>query len=122
MSIQRTPAAGRQDDPIPPVACNLNAFTAEQGERHRALVAALRAGVRAVREVENGWAYEMPSDADTCRAAMEFATLERLCCPFLTFRLEMVPQAGTLTLTLTGPDGTKEVLADFFRPAREGPP
>jgi arsenate reductase len=101
--------------PSPVVACNLNAFSPEQAERHRTLVDALRARVRGVRGVENGWAYELPSDADTCLTAMGFATLERLCCPFLTFGLGLEPEGGPLTLTLAGPDGTKEILEGFLR-------
>ena len=47
---------------------------------------------------------------------MEFATLERLCCPFLRFRLELAPGGGPFTLTLSGPPpGAKEVLAHFLR-------
>jgi arsenate reductase len=101
--------------PSPVVACNRNAFTPEQAARHRTLVDTLRVRVRAVRDVADGWEYELPSDADTCLAAMEFATLERLCCPFLTFGLGLEPQGGPFTLTLTGPGGTKEILEDFLR-------
>ena len=97
------------------IACNLSAFTAQQAERHRALVDALRTQVQTMREAKNGWAFELCSDAEVCRQAMEFATLERLCCPFLTLQLELAPAGGPLTLTLTGPEGTKEILADFLQ-------
>jgi len=105
--------------PTPAIACNLDAFTLKQEEQHRTLVEGLRAHVQAIREAESGWAFELPSDAAVCQQAMEFATLERLCCPFLTFRLELAPAGGPLTLTLTGPEGTKEILAGFLRTGPE---
>ena len=36
--------------------------------------------------------------------------LERLCCPFVRFRLEMEEDGGPLYLSLTGRDGVKEFL------------
>jgi hypothetical protein len=42
--------------------------------------------------------------------AAEFMALERLCCPFLNFVLEIEPDQGPLWLKLTGPEGVKQVL------------
>ena len=98
-----------------PVVCNLQAFDAAQTERYRALIAQLRAALQSVSETPDGFAFTFPSDASLCLAAMEFATLERRCCPFLTFRLELSPQSGPLTLTLSGPERAKEILAGFLQ-------
>src|SRR3712207_4800705 len=97
-----------------PIACNLNAFDAAQRERYGTVVDSLRAAVWERREREDGWDFLFPSDAGTCALAMEFATLERLCCPFWTFRLELSPGNGPLTLSLTGPAGAKELSAGFL--------
>lgn len=94
------------------VSCNLHAFDGEQERRYRALKQTLQAAVQQVRETENGFALVFPADASVCLAAMEFATLERLCCSFLTFQLELSPERGPFTLTLGGPPGTKEILAE----------
>jgi len=99
---------------VSPIACDLAAFTEEQATRHRGAVATLLAAKPAIVEVPGGITFTFLSEPALCQAAMEFATLERLCCPFLTFRLELAPQAGPLTLTLTGPDGTEDILRDFF--------
>jgi len=99
---------------VSPIVCNLAAFTEDQEKRHRAVLAMLLAAKPAIEEIPGGIAFTFVSEPALCQAAMEFATLERLCCPFLTFRLELAPRGGPLMLTLTGPDGTKDILSDFF--------
>lgn len=37
---------------------------------------------------------------------VDFVALERLCCPFLRFAVDVSPQRGLIALTLTGPAGT----------------
>ncbi len=97
-----------------PLACNAGAFDAERQGRYRELVAALQARVEAVVELPNGYAFQFPSEAAVCQEVMEFATLERLCCPFLVFHLELAPGQGPLTLSLTGPTGAKAIVAAFL--------
>jgi hypothetical protein len=38
---------------------------------------------------------------------------ERLCCRFLQFDLTVSPDAGPIILTISGPAGTAEFLAQF---------
>jgi hypothetical protein len=97
-----------------PMACNSGAFTAEQHVRYQSLVAALHMRVESVEELPEGYAFQFPSEAAICQEVMEFTTLERLCCPFLVFRLELAPGQGPLTLVLTGPSGVKEIIAKFL--------
>ena len=98
----------------PPVACDLRAFDVAQRERYDELVGVLRAAVLERRELPDGYAFVLPSDPAICTRAMEFAMLERRCCPFWTLRLELAPQGGPLTLSLTGPEGAEELLAGFL--------
>jgi len=42
--------------------------------------------------------------------AAEFVALEKLCCPFVRFLLEMPEDGGPLRLDLTGREGVKELL------------
>jgi hypothetical protein len=46
---------------------------------------------------------------------MALIQVERLCCPFLRFDLT-VPAAGPVHLALTGPPGTRELLANWLEP------
>jgi len=96
-----------------PIACNLNAFDPEQTARHRELLMQLRSVVQNTEETEDSLIFTLPSDTETCLAVMEFITLERRCCTFLTFGVTIPPQGGPLTLTMSGPEGTKEILAGF---------
>ena len=97
-----------------PLACNARAFSSVQQERYRQLVVALQSRIEAVEELPDGYAFRFPSEAALCQNVMEFATLERLCCPFLVFRLELAPGQGPLTLSLTGPSGVKQIIAEFL--------
>lgn len=91
-----------------PLACNLAAMTAAQRERHRTLGRDLREIIAAIREVPEGFVFLLPSQA--WAMAAEFVTLERLCCPFVRFRLELEEEAGPCRLGLTGREGVKEFL------------
>jgi hypothetical protein len=40
----------------------------------------------------------------------ELVTLERQCCGFIDFRLEWPAGAEAFTFSMTGPEGTREIL------------
>lgn len=98
-------------DSSQPVACRTEVFDEAQRERYRTLLNQLRGAVTEVRELGDGYEFLLTSGVANCMGAMEFATLERLCCPFLTFSISLKGSGGPLTVRLTGPAGTREVLA-----------
>ena len=51
-----------------------------------------------------------------CEPNAEDLSMERLCCPFMRFTIEIEPQQAPFWLHLTGPEGVK----DFLRMAFEG--
>ena len=65
--------------------------------------------VEEIRELPDGLAFRFP--AEEYDAVTEFVGRERLCCPFLTFALEVSPDRGPLRLQLTGAEG----VTDFIR-------
>jgi len=91
-----------------PLACNLGAMTAQQRERHHALGEALRGMTQEVLELSDGLAFRLPPEAWT--TAAEFVSLEKLCCPFVRFQLELLENGGPLRLTLSGREGVREFL------------
>ncbi|MEE9198269.1 MAG: hypothetical protein V3U26_00570 [Dehalococcoidia bacterium] len=93
-----------------PIACNMAAFDAAQRERHGALMEHLRSATQEVRELPNGYSLRLPPEQSMCLAVAEFITLERLCCPFLSFALEVEREGGPLWLRMTGRDGVKQLL------------
>ena len=61
-------------------------------------------------EVDGGYRIGcLPEDAQILNLA-EFVSLERRCCPFLTFAIELDAEGGGLWLRMTGPAGVKEFL------------
>ena len=60
-------------------------------------------------ELANG--FELSFDSATLDLAVlgEWIGLERRCCPFLHFRIDIAP-AGKIALALTGASGVKEFL------------
>lgn len=86
---------------------------AELQERRRNLLTRIRSAVSEVTELDDGFRYRFASDA----LLPELGTLihlEHHCCPFLTFRLTVASGMDSVVLEMTGPEGTKDFLADVF--------
>jgi hypothetical protein len=96
--------------PVP--ACNIQAISAVQRPRYDDLVTRLRAAMRDRRELPDGYNYSLDSAKITLPEVSEWITMERLCCPFLIFQLEIAGEASGLTMR--GPDGVKAVLQEEF--------
>jgi hypothetical protein len=95
--------------PDPPVVCKLS--PPELQRRRAELLDTLRGRTRETRALPNGYALRFdPADA-TLELLFQVLRLERDCCPFLRFQLTLEPAAGPFWLELTGPPGTKEMLA-----------
>ena len=73
----------------------------------------LRAALLSQSELSDGFAYGLDTKKVTLPEVAEWITMERLCCPFLTFQLD-VKTNGDARLTLRGPDGVKAILRDEF--------
>ena len=101
--------------PDAPLAGMRRACDPERQKRCGELTGRVNGSVQEVRDLTDGDAFHFFSEATVCQEVMEFATLERLCCPFFTFRLELLPNRGLLVLSLTGPTGAKEILRNFLR-------
>lgn len=64
--------------------------------------------VEDISELSDGLAFSFPAEAYD--AVIEFVGRERLCCPFLTFALNVSRNRGPVQLRLTGPDGVKDFI------------
>lgn len=92
----------------------MNVFTAAERREHEEIVRRLFGSIQAVRELGNGYAFQLSNSSATLSLAARFINNERLCCPFFGFTIELEPSNGNLWLQLTGSAGVKPfILAEF---------
>ena len=96
------------------IACNPNALTPKQQERWMDVGIQLYAAVQEVQELPDGYAFRLPSDAEMLLLVAEDLNFERLCCPFIHFTLDIVPNGAQFWLRYTGGEGVKEFLRMSF--------
>jgi len=78
---------------------------------HLATSRELFSNLEEIRDLPNG--YEVRLDApNVIVKAAEFVALERLCCPFLNFSIEVEAESGPVWLQLTGRAGVKEFIRE----------
>jgi hypothetical protein len=92
-----------------PVACGLS--DPELRARRGGMLAEFRRACLEQRWLGNGLALRFAAEPGRLAFLSELLELERQCCRFLTFGLEVAPDGGPIWLTLTGPEGTAEFLA-----------
>ena len=94
----------------PPIACHPKALDATPRKRQKELLGIVRGKIQKTVELSNGYALQMPTDHTTFLEVAEWVSLERRCCGFAEFALEMRLD-DTVWVTVTGRSGAKEVLA-----------
>ena len=96
-----------------PFACNAFALSPEARKRHfEELGPALLKQKKSMRELQDGFEFELPADNKTYQLLTEWAFQERLCCPFFDIDLRLDRENGPLWLRLTGRPGTKEFIKE----------
>lgn len=75
-----------------PIACCHTVFTKEQRVEYKSIWRELETRRKGIMELENGYQYQFPGDAETLRLINEWVSMERKCCPFLTF--SVISRAG----------------------------
>jgi len=85
------------------------ALTPDERDRRQALADHLHAATQQMQERADGYAFRYP--AALLLTAAAFVALERRCCPFLRFALDVTPDDGPLWLAITGHEGVKAFIA-----------
>ena len=93
-----------------PFACDMTAIAPEQRATHVATIKKLFRSVQSKHDLADGYAFELPNDSDILVTAAEFISLERLCCPFFGFELQVEREGGSVWLSLTGRDRVKPFI------------
>ncbi|TMI08893.1 hypothetical protein E6H34_03640 [Candidatus Bathyarchaeota archaeon] len=94
----------------PPFYCNMSALDQDQRKRHDILTRNLLAKHVEIEELADGYGLRFPNDRSLFTALSEWATLEQLCCPFLTLTIESQHDQGPIWLRVSGRDGVKDFL------------
>jgi hypothetical protein len=96
------------------IACNLNAFDAEEQERQARLTQQLHGAVVEKRELHDGYAFQISVDRLSPTTVVEWIRLEQKCCPFFEFELRFQADQGPIWLRLTGQPDAKDIIRDEF--------
>ncbi len=107
-------ASGQTETPF---FCNLNALTKVERASHQEVSQRVLASLRGVREVTDGYAFDLDGHLLSIKDIANWVELERRCCPFFDFHVEWRREDGPLTLQLTGRPGVKEFIRAEFASA-----
>ena len=95
-----------------PLACDMTAIAPEQRPKHLATSRELFSRIEEFRELPNGYEFRLADGPALISNLAEFVSLEKLCCPFLTFVIEIEAECGPVWLRLTGRDGVKAFIRE----------
>lgn len=107
-----------QDDPRPPVACTIDEDRAE--ERADWMQSSLIPAYAGAEELDDGVTVRFSGVDDTLPDVARFVDEEKECCAFADYRIEVSPPYEETRLTITGPEGTREMFAEEFVGRLEG--
>jgi len=85
-----------------PIACNLSALDEQEQQRRRHLASNLRDAVHEIVPASDGYTFRFAEVETDLREVAEFISLERRCCPFLEFKLEVGGANESITLRIRG--------------------
>ena len=93
-----------------PIACDMTAIPPDERPVHIDMSKHLFSRIQEFRELENG--YEFRFATDVIVELAQFISLEKLCCPFLNFVVEVEQEGGPVWLRLTGREGVKNFIRE----------
>jgi hypothetical protein len=97
------------------IACDPHALTpAQQAHWVKEIVPKLYKEVQEIQELPDGWAWRLPSAPEILLLVAEDLNMERLCCPFVDYTLEITPNRGPFWLRMAGGEAVKEFLRMSF--------
>ena len=95
-----------------PLACDMTAIPAQQRQVHVATSRDVFARIAEFRELANGYEFRLTDGPELMLRLAEFVSLEKLCCPFLNFAIEVAAEGGPVWLRLSGREGVKAFIRE----------
>jgi len=88
-----------------------NNLTEEDAKQNRSeVVTQLLDAIKQVKATDSGYTLRFGSSGHDLGLAMEWIQIERVCNPFLRFKLSVESNGGPVSLEMVGPAGTQEFL------------
>jgi hypothetical protein len=91
-------------------ACNLGALSAAEREESQRLRQSLGAAVTGMEELPDGFAFGLDAKKLPPASLFRWVDLERRCCPFFRFAIEIAPDTASTSLRLTGGAEVKDFI------------
>ncbi|HTK37746.1 MAG TPA: hypothetical protein VL325_04575 [Pyrinomonadaceae bacterium] len=95
-----------------PVVCNLT--EAELRERREKYLRKMVESLVASEDLDDGTRFQFRIGDSTLSDLAEITNLERKCCPFLSFKITIDSGSDLISLDMTGPGETKEIIRSLF--------
>ena len=105
----------------PTISCRLDVLDTAQRARQSECRRLMRVATHEIRELRDGYALHLGSDPDAFLKAAEWISLERCCCSFLNFKLELKDD-GNIWLWLTGGEGVKGFIGAAMDASQQDSP
>jgi hypothetical protein len=99
-----------------PLACNLKAFTSDERADWRKLLDEVKRAASPSGELKDGYTFRINPTQVSIVEVARWIDLERKCCPFIDFEMNLRGANGALSLALKGREGVKQFIAEDFRP------
>ena len=93
-----------------PFACVMDAIETEKRVPHLANARRLFNSVEEIRELESGYAFRFCNETEILTSLADFIALERLCCPFFGFNVDVESEGGAIWFSVTGRAGVKPFI------------
>jgi hypothetical protein len=90
----------------------MRALPQSERETHLKTSREIFSHIREVRELPDGYEFRMADEENFLVRIADFISLERLCCPFLAFGLDVEAEGGSVKLLLTGREGVKAFIRE----------
>jgi hypothetical protein len=85
-----------------PLACDMTAIPAEQRPLHLKKSRELFSQIEETRELPDGYEFRFTDEPHVLKRLADFISLEKLCCPFLSFAIEIQAESGPMWLRFDG--------------------
>ena len=95
-----------------PIACDMSVLSPSERRTHLATSRELFSKLQAIKELVDGYEFQLADDPNALIKLAEFVTFEKLCCPFLNFTIGVEAEGGPVTLRLTGREGVKAFVRE----------